>query len=83
MKKLQILFDSANEYVSQCSWKDISLVKICVLAFGIAIGSSIPKKYKSRVRPVMLFLYTITLFFILMKFTPILLKHLSGDKSEE
>ena len=32
------LFELGNQYVRECDWKDLALVKFCLCAVGIMIG---------------------------------------------
>lgn len=44
MKKL---LDLSNKYIKQeCSWKDFSLLKICLFSFGLLVGASVPTRRK-------------------------------------
>lgn len=43
MKKL---FSIADRYLQQSDWKTIALLKFCLLALGIVVGTQIPPKYK-------------------------------------
>lgn len=43
MKKL---FNWLDDYVLECDWKDMALIKTCVCAFGIMLGLSLPKEKK-------------------------------------
>lgn len=43
MKKLLGLL---NDYVLECDWKDMALIKTCVCAFGVMLGLSLPKEKK-------------------------------------
>ena len=47
MKKL---FEAADRYAAQSTWKDFALVKICLCALGILIGMLIPAGLKRPVR---------------------------------
>lgn len=43
MKKL---LDFSDRYLKSCSWREISLLKICVCASGVLLGISIPERRK-------------------------------------
>ena len=36
------LFEYANEYVAQCTWKELALVKVCLCSLGVIIGLLLP-----------------------------------------
>lgn len=40
------LFELGNQYVRESDWKDLALVKFCLCAMGIMIGTQIPTKHK-------------------------------------
>ena len=42
------LMNCADKYIKKCGWRDIALLKICVLALGIMVGLCIsPNNKKS------------------------------------
>jgi hypothetical protein len=43
MKKL---FESANRYMKESDWKDLSLIKFCLCSAGVLIGIATPMRYK-------------------------------------
>ena len=43
------LFELGNQYVRESDWKDLALVKFCLCAMGIMIGTQIPTKHKKVV----------------------------------
>ena len=49
MKKL---FDLADRYLENSSWKDLALIKFCLCAMGIFIGASLPAKHKTAVKSI-------------------------------
>lgn len=46
MNKLKDFLDS---YVVEFDWKDIAIFKICLAAFGVMIGISLPRKKKKSI----------------------------------
>lgn len=38
------LFECANQYVEQCDWKDLAMLKGCLCAIGVLIGISVPRE---------------------------------------
>ena len=40
------LFDAADVYLKQATWKDLALIKFCLASIGLAIGLQIPRKHK-------------------------------------
>lgn len=43
MKKF---FKLGDQYAAESTWKDFALVKFCLCAMGVIIGTMIPKKHK-------------------------------------
>lgn len=43
MKKL---FELGNQYARECDWKDFALLKLCLCAMGILIGTQLTPKHK-------------------------------------
>lgn len=43
------IFDNTNQYIKESDWKDITLLKFCVLSLGILIGFCVPKKCRKKV----------------------------------
>lgn len=41
MKKF---FGMINDYVLECDWKDLTLIKICVCSFGVMLGLRLPRE---------------------------------------
>ena len=40
------LFDAANRYLKDCTWKDIAILKVCLCALGVLIGLAVPGRKK-------------------------------------
>ena len=40
------LFDAANRYLKDCTWKDIAILKVCLCALGVLIGLAVPMRKK-------------------------------------
>ena len=73
MKKL---FNVADEYISNCTWKDISLLKICLLALGLLIGCAVPEKHKKAVTGGAFLVFIATYIPQMVKFLSIISKSL-------
>lgn len=50
LEELQMkrLFELGNQYVRESDWKDLALVKFCLCAMGIMIGTQVPKNTKKQ-----------------------------------
>ncbi len=62
------LFRYADEYVKECDWKDMALIKTCLCSLGIIIGTLIPKQKKKPVLIVAIVIYIATYIPIMYKF---------------
>lgn len=40
------LFELGNQYAKESDWKDFALLKFCLCAMGIIIGTQVTPKYK-------------------------------------
>ena len=43
------LFELGNQYARESDWKDFALLKFCLCAMGIIIGTQVSPKYKKIV----------------------------------
>lgn len=43
------IFELGNQYAKRSSWKDFALLKLCLCAMGIVIGTNVPSKYQKTV----------------------------------
>ena len=39
---MRYLFDLADQYIRECDWKDLALLKLCLCAMGILLGAAAP-----------------------------------------
>ena len=44
------LFDCADEFLQNSSWKDLALVKFCLFSMGLLVGLQITERCKKGVR---------------------------------
>lgn len=44
---MKSLLEYADDYVQKINVKDITLIKLCLISLGIALGISLPKKYRN------------------------------------
>lgn len=65
MKKL---FECADAYLKECSWKDLALVKFCLCAIGVIIGLCIPKEKKRCPLIAASLVFTVTYIPLMVKF---------------
>lgn len=65
MKKLIRI---ADEYAKQSTWKDFALVKFCLLALGIILGTQVCEKKKKSVIWVSVAVFIATYIPLMVKF---------------
>lgn len=65
--EIKDLFHYADEYVKECDWKDMALLKTCLCSLGIVIGTLVPKQKKKPV-------FIITSLVFLATYIPIMFK---------
>ena len=46
---MEKLIDIGNRYVKESDWKTIAVLKSCLLALGMMVGITLPKKHKKAV----------------------------------
>lgn len=49
MKKL---FDWADDCIRQWNWKNVALLKLCMLSLGVLAGLALPRRARTRARAV-------------------------------
>ena len=40
------LMDAVDRYLRDCTWKDIAVLKFCLLALGVMLGIAVPARKK-------------------------------------
>ena len=72
------IFASADEFIRKGDWKDLEVLKFCLLSLGLLAGMQISEKYKNGVRIAASALFTLTYISLMVKYLNILF-----GKSEE
>lgn len=67
------IFELGNEYAKKSSWKDFALLKLCLCAIGIVIGTNVPPQYKKTVTRVSAAVFIATYLPLMTKVFKILL----------
>lgn len=57
MKKLATFL---NDYVLECDWKDMALIKTCVCAFGVMLGLTVKKERKKPIMIISSLIFLVT-----------------------
>lgn len=71
MKKI---FEYANDYAKQSTWKDFALVKFCLCAIGVIIGVLLPKSFQTVALIIAGGIFVITYIPLMIKFIKIIKK---------
>lgn len=72
------IFASANEFVKESDWKDLAVLKFCLLSLGLLAGMQIAERCKKGVRIAASVVFTLTYIPLMVKYLKILI-----GKSEE
>ena len=82
MKLLTWLFDRADRYAAQSTWRDFALVKVCLFSMGVLMGLIVPvqKKKLTALGAGLLFLPTYVI--LLRRFLPFLLERDEWEEDE-
>ena len=67
------LTDAADRYLKNCSWKDISLLKGCLIALGMLLGIAVPARRKKASAWVASLIFVAAYVPLMAKFLPYLL----------
>ena len=62
------LFDAADRYLEESDWKTIAVLKICLIALGIMLGTRVKKEHKKPVFIVTLIIFFATVIPLVKKF---------------
>ena len=69
------IFELGNEYAKKSSWKDFALLKLCLCAIGIVIGTNVPPQYKKTVTRVSAAVFIATYIPLMTKVFKIMLHY--------
>ena len=72
------IFASADEFVRESGWKDLAVLKFCLLSLGLLAGMQIAERCKKGVRIAASVVFTLTYIPLMVKYLKILI-----GKSEE
>ena len=77
---MKYFLDLGNRYMQESDWKDLSLLKFCLFAMGLLIGTQVTEKYKKPVIGVSLGVFIATYIPLMLKLFKIMSKK-ESDKS--
>ena len=69
---MKTLFASADEYLQNSDWKDIAVLKLCLLSLGLLAGMQLPEKHRKTARVAAVVLFVATYIPLMTKFLRIL-----------
>ena len=67
------IFASANEFVRESDWKDLAVLKLCLLSLGLLAGMQIAERCKKGVRIAASIVFTLTYIPLMVKYLRILI----------
>ncbi|MGM9590929.1 MAG: permease of phosphate ABC transporter [Faecousia sp.] len=62
------LFEIANQYCKESTWKTLAMLKFCLIAMGIAIGMFIPDGARTVVLVICAVVFVVTYIPLMKKF---------------
>lgn len=71
-KLVKQLFDYADKYIRQSTWKDWALLKFCLFAMGILAGMQIPEKNKKHTGIIAVIVLVATYIPLITKFVSVI-----------
>lgn len=73
------IFASADEFVRESDWKDLAVLKFCLLSLGLLAGMQIAERCKKGVRIAASIVFTLTYIPLMVKYLRILMG--KGEKA--
>ncbi len=73
------IFASADEFVRESDWKDLAVLKFCLLSLGLLAGMQIAERCKKGVRIAASIVFTLTYIPLMVKYLRILIG--KGEKA--
>lgn len=71
---MKTLFASADEYLQNSDWKDIAVLKLCLLSLGLLAGMQLPEEHRKTARVAAVVLFAATYIPLMAKFLSILVR---------
>ena len=62
------IFASADEFVRESDWKDLAVLKFCLLSLGLLAGMQIAERCKKGVRIAASIVFTLTYIPLMVKY---------------
>lgn len=67
---MEKLFQVVEEYMKGMKWQDMAVLKICLLAAGIIIGLTSPKRWRKGLLAIAAVAFVVTYIPLIVKFIP-------------
>ena len=77
---MKYFFDLGNRYIQESDWKDLALIKFCLFAMGLLVGTQVTERYKKPVIGASLGVFIATYIPLMLKLFKIMIKK-ESDKS--
>lgn len=69
---MKALLQTADRYLQESNWKDLALIKLCLLSLGMVFGILLPQKYRKPALVVTLILFLATYLPLMIRFVRML-----------
>lgn len=77
------LFNYADKYIRQSTWKDLALLKFCLFAMGVLVGIHIPEKNRKPVGIAAVAVFAATYIPLMAKFASVVLDEDTEEDTQE
>lgn len=77
------LFNYADKYIGQSTWKDLALLKFCLFAMGVLVGIHIPEKNRKPVGIAAVAVFAATYIPLMAKFASVVLEEDTEEDAQE
>ena len=80
---MKVLFDAADVYLKQSTWKDLGLVKFCLFSIGLLCGLFAKAKDKKFLKAVSFVVFITTYVALMADFLPMLKNEFDKNSLEK
>lgn len=71
---MERIFASADEFIRESTWKDLAVLKFCLLSLGLLAGTQIAERRKKGVRLAVSVVFVLTYIPLMTKYLRILIR---------
>lgn len=68
------LFESADRYLQESDWRDLTFIKFCLYSMGVLTGLFIPSRHRDKVAGFSAGVFAVTYVVLMSKFFKILFR---------